>query len=344
MMYFRFISKSITAFALMGWVLFGLSECKEKDPPVEQLSNLTPYAVALPRDFPRVNLASDNPLTVEGVALGRMLYYEKALHPQGNMSCSNCHLQDKGFSISDNQGVLPHINLAWQTSFLWNGRIEGTLEDAMLFEVDEFFNTDLAGIKALPIYQEKYKQVFGNENITSKQTAYALAQFVASLMSSQSKFDKVEQRKEVFTASEERGRDMFFSEKADCFHCHVPPLFTDYRLHNIGIDSVFEGRNQGRYAVTNNEIDLGRMKTPTLRNIEVTGPYMHDGRFKTLEEVIEHYNSGIKKTASLDPLLTKNNNQARLNLSEQDKADLKAFLLTLTDTQFLNNSQHSNPF
>jgi cytochrome c peroxidase len=336
--------KGIVITSILMLLTLSFFSCKEKDQPVEQLSNLTPYAVPLPRDFPRVNLASDNPLTVEGVALGRMLYYEKALHPQGNMSCSNCHLQDQGFSISDNQGVLPHINLAWQTSFLWNGRIEGTLEDAMLFEVDEFFKTDLAGIKAMPKYREKYKQVFGNEQITSKQTAYALAQFIASLISSQSKYDKVVQKKDVFSPSEQRGYEMFFSEKADCFHCHVPPLFTDYRLHNIGIDLVFEGRNQGRYAVTNNEIDLGRMKTPTLRNIQVTGPYMHDGRFKTLDEVIEHYNSGIKRSASLDPLLTKNNNQARLNLSEQDKADLKAFLLTLTDTTFLNNSQHSNPF
>lgn len=341
-MYFQLKNK--IAIALIGVLLFGLSACTEKTIPQQQVNNLTPYSVPLPRDFPMVNLAADNPLTIEGVALGRMLYYDKALHPQSTMSCSNCHYQNIGFSISDNQGALPHINLAWQTSFLWNGRIEGTLEDAMLFEVEEFFNTDLAGIRAKPVYQEKYKQVFGNDAITSKQTAYALAQFVTTLISSQSKFDKVIQRKEVFTASEERGHDLFFSEKADCFHCHAPPLFTDYRLHNIGIDSVFEGRNQGRYTVTNSLIDLGRMKTPTLRNIGVTGPYMHDGRFKTLEEVIEHYNSGIKKSPSLDPLLTKNNNEARLNLSEQDKGDLKAFLLTLTDTNFLNNSQHSNPF
>lgn len=318
--------------------------CKEKEETQVVKKSLTPYLIKLPRDFPKTNLASDNPLTQEGIALGKMLYYDNALHPEGKMSCASCHLQNLGFSISNSAGVLPHINLAWQANFLWNGRIEGTLEDAMRFEVDEFFKSDLRGIRAKNIYKEGFQQVFGNDAITSKQTAYALAQFIASLVSSQSKYDKVVQKKEVFSPSEQKGYEMFFSEKADCFHCHVPPLFTDYRLHNIGIDSVFEGRNEGRYGVTKNVNDLGRMKTPTLRNIEVTGPYMHDGRFKTLEEVIAHYNSGIKMSASLDPLLTKNNNQALLNLSEQDKADLKAFLLTLTDTAFLNSKQHSNPF
>lgn len=323
--------------------LFWIS-CRQDSPVSEILPELTPYPAKMPSNFPPANLKADNPLTVEGVELGRMLYYDKALHPNQTMACANCHLQKQSFSIANMDGVLPHVNLAWKRHYLWNGKIKGTLEDAMMFEVNEFFASDLRHIKSNTEYQRRFKMVFGSDRIDSKRTAYALAQFIASLISSQSKYDLVVSKKAVFTPSEARGEELFFSEKGDCFHCHAPPLFSDMSFHNTGIDSVFEGRNRGRFEVTGKAHDIGLMSTPTLRNIAVTAPYMHDGRFENLEDVIEHYNAGVKRSATLDPLMLKNDSDGKKHFTQQDKDDLKAFLLTLTDTSFLNNSQYSSPF
>ena len=146
------------------------------------------------------------------------------------------------------------------------------------------------------------------------------------------------------SALELRGQLLFNSELGDCFHCHSTPLTTDLLFHNNGIDSVFEDFDKGLYNVTGSESDIGLFKTPSLRNVEMTAPYMHDGRFQTLEEVVEHYNSGVKRSPTLDPLMTKENRKNGLNLSTYDKAALVAFLKTLTDESYLNDPKYKNPF
>jgi cytochrome c peroxidase len=329
-------------------IIIQLSSCTKDLKPefVDQDNNqvnLTPYPISLPQNFPPFVIPKNNPLTEEGVLLGRMLYYDKTLHKNGNSACADCHIQKNAFTSSLLPGVMAHINLAWNTSFLWNGAVEGTLEDAMLFEVEEFFQSKLERIKPKKEYQILFKKVFGNNQMTTKQAAYAMAQFARVVLSANSKYDLVLRNRASFSLSEQRGNDIFFSERGDCFHCHAYPLFKDNSFHNIGLDSANTGISQGRAAVTMKDYDIGKFATGTLRNIALTLPYMHDGRFTTLEEVVEHYNSGVKHSETLDPIMTKAGKENGLGLSTQDKADLVAFLKTLTDTTFVNNPKFSNP-
>ena len=329
---------------LMAFLLY-ISCRKEKEEVVVvpiTPSVLTPYHINTPSYFPKLIIPTDNPLTVEGIELGRRLYYDTILSNTGQ-SCSSCHSQSLAFS---NQTVnsLPHINLGWNSAFLWNGEIQGGLENAMMFEVNDFFNTDVAKLNNDPYYPALFKKVYNVDNISSKEIAYSLAQFIRRLYSTNSKFDKYLRHETMITPSEMNGFIIYNTEKGDCFHCHSLGLFTDNSFHNIGLDSIFTGVNQGQFNVTNNANDKGKFKSPTLRNIELTAPYMHDGRYTTLEEVIEHYNSMVKVSATLDPILTKPNHTFGLQLSEQEKMDLVAFLKTLTDTTFVYDNAISNPF
>lgn len=315
---------------------------KEIDTELKPLERpLTPYVINSPAYFPQLIIPDNNPLTVEGIELGRKLYYDPILSNNGQ-SCSNCHSQANAFT-SSTVNSMPHMNLAWNNKFLWNGSKEGALENVMMFEVDEFFNTDINKLNNHTIYPSLFKQVFKVDNITSQEVAYALAQFIRTQISADSKFDKYLRYETMLTSSEIKGFILYNTEKGDCFHCHSLGLFNDNNFHNIGLDSIFAGVNLGRYNVTQDPHDIGKFKTPSLRNVELTAPYMHDGRFATLEEVVEHYNSGVKNSPSLDPILTKQNHLFGLELSMQEKADLIAFLKTLTDTSFINNINLSAP-
>lgn len=297
--------------------------------------------ITVPAYFPQMIIPADNQLTKEGVALGRKLYYDPILSNTGQ-SCSSCHEQSSAFSFS---GVnsMPHMNLAWNSNFLWNGAVAGSLEDAMTFEVDVFFHTNIEMINSNVAYQALFKRVFKANRITSKQIAYALAQFVRKQVSYRSRMDKFLSHEGLLTPSEINGFVIYNSERGDCFHCHSLGLFTDNGFHNIGIDSVFFGANAGRYAVTGNINDLGKFKTPSLRNVALTAPYMHDGRFTTLEEVIDHYDSGVMSNVNLDPIFSKPNHLNGLHLSAQEKADLVAFLEALTDSSFVNDPSLCTP-
>lgn len=339
-------------FLFLGLVLMFsiLGACKTEpfepiDPDVK-VFNPTPKELIYPKWFPEMPLSHNNPLTEEGIALGRRLYYDPIMHPNGVQSCSSCHDQKQSFTVSTPAGqtaVLAHVNLGWSNKFLWNGKVEGSLEDIMMFEVDEFFATDLSRLQAHPDYPELFFEAFGQRTITSELCASALAQFFRSMISTNSRFDQYYPGKIQPTPAEVRGYEIFTSEKGDCFHCHPQPLFTDNSFHNIGLESSFEGQNLGRFTVTDDATDKGLFKTPTLRNIALTAPYMHDNRFQTLEEVIEHYDHGVQKSASLDPIMTKPNQINGLQLTVQDKADLLAFLQSLTDTTYTNNTSLSAP-
>ena len=327
--------------ALLGAAVL-LTACPKINPGPEY--NPTPYVMDYADHFPYMELNDANPMTEEGVALGKALYYDPLLHPQEAMACASCHFQESAFSSFTMSGasVLPHMNMGWSEAYLWNGKLEGTLEEAMIFEVDEFFATDLSKLQSDPHYPTMYYEAFGDSIITTDMTAKALAQFLRTVISDQSRFDDhVYKQIPSLTSQEQVGFAIFMSEQGDCFHCHPPPLFTDNEYHNNGLDSAFAG-NEGRYDVTGDPMDMGRFKTPSLRNVELTGPYMHDGRYFTLEEVIEHYHHGVKASTTLDPLMTKENGLITLSLTANEKAALVAFLKSLTDTVFISNPDFGN--
>lgn len=312
---------------------------------------LTPYKIQYPDYFPRMVLNDKNPLTKEGVALGRKLYYDTRMHKEvGTRACATCHVQSGGFTsdgIADTFGihisVLPHINIGWNSNYLRDGKIQGTIEQIMIFEVEKFFQTDVSVLQADDTYPTEFKQVFGKETITSELCGYALAQFFRTLISINTKWDQWKQGLTALTESEERGRVIFTTDRGGCFSCHPAPLFTDNQFHNNGINSTFPEEQYGRYGVTFNEADIGKFKTSTLRNIAITGPYMHDKRFSTLEEVIEHYSSGIQASDTLDPIID-GWGGAGLNFTDQEKTDLIAFLNTLTDNDMMTERSLSSPY
>ncbi|MBK7816127.1 MAG: c-type cytochrome [Sphingobacteriaceae bacterium] len=331
----RIISRS-AVLLLLFW-----SCRKESSVPVDAPVNLTPYSITYPYYFPILELPANNPLTLEGIDLGRHLYYDTILSRDGR-ACANCHFQASAFTTYTSN-ALAHINLGWNNSFLWNGKVQGSMEDIMMFEVEQFFNTDVAKMNRSVFYRKEFKKVYNSDTITPQLLSYALSQFFRAMVSKNSLCDKFFLHTASLNASQTRGFNIFTTEKGDCFHCHSLGLFTDNKFHNIGLDSIFIGVNVGRYNVTGKESDLGHFKTPTLRNIELTAPYMHDGRYTTLEEVVDHYDSKVKHSNTLDPIMTKPSKLYGLGLTSQDKADLVAFLKTLTDTSFTNNPLLQKP-
>ncbi len=315
--------------------------CK-KETPISG-HNPTQVEFVVPPNFPTIEIPSDNPLTIEGIKLGRMLYYDSLMHPSNSLSCASCHIQAEGFS-SVAANSLAHVNLAWNQHFLWNGKISGTLEDVMLFEVTEFFKTDLSKLQNDPNYPDWYYKAFGIKTITAENTAKALAQFLRTVTSSNSDYDKFFRGEMQLTDSQSRGYLIFNSERGDCFHCHSLPLLADNQFHDTGLDSVYNPNKLGRYDATGLSTDKGKFKTPTLRNIEFTFPYMHDGRFNTLMEVVEFYNSGTQHSRNLDPIMTKAGKELGLQLTLQEKLDLVNFMKSFTDYDLLTNPEISNPF
>lgn len=344
-------------------VLFMLSYACKHEPPGPPIDpyNPEPYALKIPVDFPEMPIPEFNPMTVEGVSLGRMLYYDDVLSMNG-LACASCHIQQNAFSTPGpgptGTAVLPHINLGWNPAFGWAGG-EHVLDHVALADLEEgnvFLNANndsiLARLKRHPKYPEMFRKAFGIDMLNvalqerKEYISYALTQFMRTQISGDSRFDKFMRGEEGgnLTASEYKGYGIFFSERGDCFHCHGLPLFTNNSFNNNGLDSVFQASNLGRFAVTGDSADLGKFRAPTLRNIELTAPYMHDGRFQTLEEVVEFYNSQVHTSATLDPIMTKPGKENGLRLLSEEKQDLVNFLKTLTDTAFIGNRELGSPF
>lgn len=343
-----------------------LISCKkdEKEIPV---FDETPYTFQY-GNFPPPAIPSDNPLTIAGVKLGRMLFYEKKLSKDGTQACASCHMPENSFNdirqfsigvegLKGKRNAMTVVNLAWhKNGFFWDGRAKTLREQSLKpiqdpLEMNESLENVVTKLKSDSRYVDQFVRAFKDPEITSEKISLALEQFMHSMISYESKFDKWKRGEVQLTESEERGRKLFFTEKdvlngikgAECFHCHNGFDFTDHKYTNNGLDSDFEFKDLGRYNVTNADIDKARFKTPTLRNIELTPPYMHDGRFNTLEEVVEHYNTNVKFSSTLDPLMT-NVAQGGLELTEEDKADLINFMKTLTDESFIVSPQFSDPF
>ncbi len=325
----------------------------------------TPMAVPILAGAPAMPIPKDNPLTAEGIALGRRLFYDPILSKDSTVFCGNCHQQSRGFTdgkaISTGfagrkgkRSAMSLANVGFHTKGLfWDGRA-ATLEEQAIHPVQDSvemnldWNIALARLQAHDVYPVLFRQAFGierREEITQDLVIKALAQFERTLVSRDSKFDRVKRGEAQFTEAEARGFVIYFDTSAvlphaECAHCHVDPLFSTLEYQNNGIQEVHDLNDfpdQGRGAVTGNRYDNGTFKVPTLRNIAQTAPYMHDGRFKTLREVIDHYASGGHFSENISPTVR------RLNFSERDKEDLIAFLNTLTDTVFLNNLAFGNP-
>lgn len=323
---------------LLVWLV---AACSKDD---TSSSNLTPYSVEQPDGFPRLDIPPGNTPYAERIALGRRLYYDTLLSNDGR-ACASCHLQKNGFtSPKAGMPVLPHVNMAWKSNFMWDGSKHGSLEDLMLFEVTEFFATDISKLNHHPQYPDLFYDAYGVDEIKAEDVAKALAQFTRVMISSDSKYDRVQRSLAQFSDMEQKGFNIFNSEKGSCYHCHTPPLFTDDFMHNIGLDSTY-GRSAdwGFYNLTHDSSDLGRMRTPTLRNVALRESFMHDGRFSSLREVVEHYNTGVKRSGQLDPVMIKGGNTTRLNLSDEELDQLVAFLRSLTDSTYINNKFLSKP-
>lgn len=346
----------------------------------------TPYNIIIPEGFPNtLNIPADNPMTVEGIQLGRYLYYDGRLSGRMDtlMSCASCHKQKYAFTVgmantkysknghpfgvtglSTSHIMLPHINLVFNNSaYLWDGAVYSdnpnpnlrNLEDIVTLvvnlstEIHGDTNKTKAMIQSISIYPPMFKKAFGSEVVTFKNISKAIAQFVRTLISSNSPFDKYLRGEANLPDSTINGFTLFVSENGgDCFHCHGSegnPLFTTNLFYNNGLDTCFTaacGNGQDRYSVTMNPADRGAYVAPTLRNIALTAPYMRDGRFTTLDQVLDFYNSGLKYSPSISPLMhhIKTNG---VQLTYNQRKDLKAFLLSLTDNDFITNPDFANP-
>jgi cytochrome c peroxidase len=310
-----------------------------------------------PKNFPEpVYDLKQNPVTKNGFELGRKLFYETALSRDGSIACGNCHVQTSGFTqhghdlshgIEDrlgNRNSPPIMNLAWSKSFMWDGGVF----HLHLFpinpitnpvEMDEKMDRVVAKLRAMPEYPAKFKAAFGSPEITGARLFKALSQYMVMCISSNSKYDSVMRQTGVrFSAQEKTGYLLF---KQNCSSCHQEPLFTDGSFRNNGLDHRYNP-DTGRQAITLNPADRYKFKVPSLRNLKYTTPYMHDGRFTTLDQVLDHYSDHVKDGPTLDPLLKKNG-RTGFPLSQADKGSLKAFLLTLNDKVFITQKILSEP-
>lgn len=331
----------------------------------------TPYSLIKPTHFPNMVIPDDNPLTKEGVELGRFLFYEKRLSGDNTMSCATCHMPQNGFSdanqfsvgidgIAGTRQSMALVNLGWENFFFWDGRAS-SLEEQILepvpnpIEMHQSWKDAVSKLNADVKYRNRFFRAFNEEGIDSIKVTKAIAQFLRTLVSGESKYDVMYKYENSMTLNsneqsvlgtidpeEWAGYDLFKSlNGADCFHCHNGPLMQVKKFSNNGLmpNSI---NDLGRAHVTKNPEDNYKFKVPTLRNIALTAPYMHDGRFTTLDEVIEHYSSGIHMNPTIDPLI-EFGSQGGVQLDVQEKYLLKKFLLTLTDNNFINNPNFKDP-
>ena len=347
-------------------VIILLFSCK-KDKTVFEA---TPYILDIPSHFPSMIIPEDNPMTVEGVELGRYLFYEKKLSGDNTISCASCHSPSISFSDSNQFSVgidgvygtrqsMALVNLGWEDFYTWDGS-KSSLEAQILepvpnpIEMHQEWKDAVKKLNQDVLYRNRFFRAFGEEGIDSIKVSKAIAQFLRTLISSNSKYDVMYKYENGIPLNssdqsifqnidneEWAGYDLFKSlNGADCFHCHNGPLMRVKKFSNNGLDATFS--DLGRGGVTGNVNDNGKFKVPTLRNIALTAPYMHDGRFNTLDEVIDHYSSGIHISPTIDPLI-EFSSQGGVQLDNLEKELLKKFLLTLTDESFINNPNFMNP-
>lgn len=321
--------------------------------PIDLPAKHTPFRFQMSRSFPVPALPRDNPLLEERVTLGEKLFHDPALSRDGTLSCATCHPQASAFAdtrrfsagVEGRLGTrhgMPLFNLAWKKDFFWDGRAPSLRAQALMpiqdhLEMDETLPNVVAKLQKSTAAE--FERAFGTPEVTPERIGLALENFLLTLTSHDSKFDRVMRGEGRLSAEEQRGFELFMMEReprmgslgADCFHCHGGALFTDHQFRNNGL--AIEEKDLGRFKVTRSALDRGTFATPSLRNIALTAPYMHDGRFQTLEQVLDHYSEGVQRTDTLDPNLAKHPDGG-LHLSAEEKKAVIAFLKTLTDRKF----------
>lgn len=328
----------------------------------------TPYLLDYPTNFGnRIRVPSDNLTTKEGVQLGRMLFYEKKLSANNRISCSSCHQQKyaftdgKPFSEGVDQSLTSRnsmslANLLWSRKFFWDGR-SSSLEEQAVFpltdvhEMGQPLSKSVGILRETDPYPQLFKEAFGDERVTADRMLKAIAQFERTLISANSRYDQFLNQRYAPTEQELRGMALFISSPqpqknirgANCVHCHGGVKAYMEVFHNNGLDNRYE--DEGIQKLSGLPTDHGRFKAPTLRNIALTAPYMHDGRFNTLEEVLDHYNGHLSSN-HVSPFLKGVSNMANgetLKLTEIEKAEIIAFLKMFTDSSFITNPIFSDP-
>lgn len=328
---------------------------------------LTPYQFEKLKGFPSMPTSTDNLTSVEGAELGRFLFYDPILSRDSSISCASCHKQEyafsdggKAFSLGiDSQKTVrntpPLFNLAWYPKLFWDGRANSIEEQVFVpvrdhLEMDLDWKTAENRINQSAFYRPKFFEIFGEEIIDSIQIAKAIAQFERTLISADSKLDKVIKGEAKLTYEELKGYEILNDQSmGNCLHCHPTDAMltgTTFKFSNNGLENISDPRaysDPGLGGITENETDLGLFKIPSLRNIMITAPYMHDGRFNTIEEVLNFYRSGTNDSPNVDPKLRGVHNGG-INISEEDTKAVIGFLNCLTDSSFINNPEFANPF
>jgi len=324
--------------------------CKKSEDVKEKVETFLGFQT--PKNFPKpvYNLAN-NPVTKDGFELGRTLFYDARLSRNNTVSCGSCHIQSSAFTqhghdvshgIDDRLGTRnspPIMNLAWYKAYMWGGGIydldlQPIAPITAHEEMDESVENVLQKLRAIPSYRSKFKAAFGSEEISTAHFMKALSQFMVMCVSSNAKYDKVMRKEDnvVFTTEELEGYQIF---KDKCASCHTEPLFVDNEFRNNGL-APSAINDLGLYTATLLETDKYKFKVPSLRNLKYTAPYMHDGRFFTIDAVLQHYINEVQTTPNLDPILSKNGAKG-IALSTTEKTKLKVFLNTLNDEEFINN-------
>lgn len=338
----------------------------EEPSPVPEPAGPTALRWTKPAHFPDpVYDLAKNPLTVEGVLLGKFLFYDGILSRTNMIGCGTCHQQSSAFThhghelshgVDDQLGIrnAPAVqNMAWNTAFFWDGNIQ-VLDSVPLnpihnkVEMDETMDNILAKLRATPNtaskvpvdYPKMFKAAYGSTEITSERVRKALSQFMMTMVSAGSKYDYyVLGDAAALTAEEKTGMALF---KQKCSSCHTGELFTDFSFRNNGLPPV-RIDDQGRFVITRNESDRYKFKVPSLRNIALTAPYMHDGRFVTLEQVLNHYSDNMQPSATLDDVFKQPSGKTGISLTPAEKQSIILFLRTLSDDQFIRSAELSDP-
>lgn len=312
-----------------------------------------PLPLQVPQGWPQpVYNFKQNPLTQQGFELGRKLFYDGRLSKDGNFSCASCHQQfaafatfdhdlSHGFNNSFSKRNAPALfNMAWQKSFMFDGGINhldlqalAPLTDA--HEMAENIDSVLIKLRADASYKKMFKAAFGDDIINTQRFTKAISQFILQLVSSNSKYDKVIRGEATFTLSENSGYTMF---KAKCASCHTEPLFTDFSYRNTGLPLNNFLKDYGRMVITNDAKDSLKFKVPSLRNVMVTAPYGHDGRFSSVRKMMDHYSNNVIAGPTTDSIV-----KNKIPLSNYEIGQLVSFLYTLTDSSFIKDPRFSQP-
>jgi len=342
------MKKAVVITILVTSLVTSFHSCK---PDLEP--DTTALLQVVPPGFPSpVYNFNDNPLTEEGFALGKKLFYDGRLSKDGNFPCASCHQQlavfgtyehDRSHGYGEShtlRNAPPLFNLAWQKELHWDGRFKTLFEEhrqpiTTPTEMAGDFGNIITRLMADAEYRKLFREAYGSSLISEARILKALAQFTGYITSYNSKYDKVKRGEASFTATEQNGYLLY---QAKCASCHPEPLFTDYSYRNIGLPVDNELKDLGRKRVTGKPEDSLKFKVPSLRNVNLTANYMHDGRFNTLLQVLNHYSSGVQNSPTLDPLLT-----TGIPLTASEKTELNAFLKTLSDSTILTDPRFKSP-